>query len=450
MFDRETGVHELRRRLADATSARVLAMLAEHRPEEIASLLGEVEDAEVERVFEILNASDPDLAAEVLSLLGRHDVARVLSKQADDQVADLLEHLPPDDATWIVEQLPDDRQAPVVEAMEGPEAVEVREHLDYPEDSAGRLMSEEYVALSEAATAGEAIHALQNAGEEVTFVYVYLVDAAERLAGVVSLRRLLRVKPDRVLRDLSPSEIIRASVYDDQEQVAGVFAQNDLVSLPVVDGAGKLVGVVTHDDVLDVVREEATEDMLAMAGTTPDEIIAESAWGAARIRMPWLLFSMFGGLVAMKILDIQEKRLGELFIALALFVPVIVGMGGNLGTQAATIVVRGLATGRVHRHDMVPVFWRELRTAAIVGVTYGVLLMVAGWALLDQSLLFCAVVGVSLIASMVFAAAIGTLLPMGFETVGVDPAVATGPLVTTSMDVLGILVYLSLASWLLG
>jgi magnesium transporter len=441
----------LQSRLAGEDEKPYAEIFAELRPEEIAGCLRELPDRDVEQVFSGLRAESHELSAQVLPLLERHDIRRLLAALPSATVADVLEELPPDDATWVLELLPEGQVPSVVESMDAPEREEVVERLEYPEGSAGRLMSSEYIALPAEATAGDAILRLQQAGEDVTIVYVYLVDSAGRLGGVVSLRQLLRVKPDRPLRDMSPTtdDVVSVGVADDQEHVAQVVARSDFVCIPVVDEDGRLAGVVTHDDVLDVMREEATEDMLQMAGTTPDDVIAQSVWTSARIRMPWLMVAFLIEMVAMAVVNRGEKRLGDVFVVVALFMPAISAMCGNVAVQASTIVVRGLATGRIQRHDAWPVAWRELRTTLLMAATYGAFLAVVSWTVLDQTPAFGLVVGSGLVTSMVMASAFGSLVPIVFHVVKVDPAVATGPLVTTSMDVLAFGTFLALAAWLL-
>lgn len=450
--NRRALVKKLQAALLGGVGQRAARLLRDLRPEDVADLAREMTDDELGAAIEALRAEVPDFAAEVVSLLDRHDVRRVLSATPDDDVADLLEQLPEDDATYVVQLLAGDRVDAVVAAMEEPESAVLRERLGQPEDSAGRLMSSEYLALPATRTAGDAIASLQGAGEDVSIYYVYLVDEGGHLAGVVSLRRLLRVPPDRPLLELSPKpeDVVSVRVTDDQELVAQVVAMQDLVCVPVVDEHGVLVGVVTHDDVVDVLREEATEDMLQMAGTSADEVIQQSVWTSVRSRMPWLVFCLLGELVSMQVLHLSENRLGRLYITLGLFVPAIIAMGGNVGTQAATIVVRGLATGRIRRHDGIPVFWRELRTALVMASCYGALLAGLSRWLLDESASFCLVVGLGLAVCMTLAAVFGTLVPIVFHVVGVDPAVATGPLVTTAMDVVGIGAYFALAGFLLA
>ncbi|MEM7248149.1 MAG: magnesium transporter [Acidobacteriota bacterium] len=437
-------VDSLRERLAGALELR----LRSRHPEAVAEALGELPDRELDAVLVGMANEDPAFAAEVLSLLGPHDVRRFLGFEDDTRIGQLLGHLAPDDAIWVLELLPDQRVETVLAAMEDPDDG-VRERLAFPEDSAGRLMSDEFLALSAHETADDAIAALREAGEDVTIVYVYLVDDDRRLTGVVSLRRLLRVPPATPLHELTPRDLLSVRVDDDQEDVARRFSQYDLVCVPVVDAAGVLAGVITHDDILDVLREEATEDMLQMAGTTAEDAQGHSVLRSAWLRSPWLLFALVGGLVSARLLAAKEASLGSAFVALAVFVPVIVGMGGNVGTQAATIVVRGLATGRIRSHDSLRVIWSELRTALLIGLGYGTLLALAAGLLMGQPPVASAVIGSSLAVSVLVASAVGTVLPIVFQALDVDPAVATGPLVTTSIDVLGILAYLSLAAWLL-
>ena len=451
MEDNDALVQAVRRQLARGGEGPVLPVLEELAAEDIAVLLRHLDDDELHAVVERLREESPELYHEVLTLLDPHDVAQVLHGLPDEAVADILEEVPADDATWMVELLHEDRVDSVVGAMEGEEAGEVRERLEYPEDAAGRLMSDEYIALPPEATAGDAIARLREAGEDKTIVYVYLVDEEERLVGVVSLRRLIRVPPERPLSELTPpaDDLVTVSVYDDQEEVVQTFAHYDLVCVPVLDERGRLEGVITHDDVLDVMREEATEDMLAMVGTKREDALVGSAWNSAKLRMPWLLFCLGGGVLSARILKAGEDHLGTLFAALVVFAPLIVGMGGNVGMQAATLVVRGLATGRIRDHDSLRVFLAELRVAVIIAFSYGLVLSLASWLVVGEPLHLSAVVGVALTASMLIAALFGTMLPIAFQALSVDPAVATGPLVTTIIDVLGISTYLVLAAWLL-
>ena len=452
MEDRDALVQAVRRQLARGSDGPVMPVLEDLGPEDIAVLLRHLGDAELHDVLGRLRGESEELFHDVVTLLDPHDATQVLDGLSDEVVADLLEGVSADDATRMVELLEETRVGAVVEAMEDEESAQVRERLELPEDSAGRLMSDEYLTMGPTETASAAIARLREAGEDVTIVYVYLEGESGELAGVVSLRRLIRVADTRPLGELSPDrdDVVAVSVYDDQEEVVQIFQHYDLVCVPVVDEKGRMVGVITHDDVLDVMREEATEDMLQMVGTKREDPLVGSVWNSARLRMPWLLFCLAGGVVSSRILKAGESELGPLFAALVVFAPLIVGMGGNVGMQSATLVVRGLATGRIHGHDTWTVFFGELRVALIVGLSYGLLLTLASWLLVGEGFNLSLVVGIALAASMVIAGLFGTVLPIAFVAVNVDPAIATGPLVTTIIDIVGIASYLLLAVWILG
>lgn len=451
MTEREVQVQALRRRLAGESSDPVGPVLEGLRVEDIAEILHELPDASVLDAWELLHAELPDLAVEVLPLLDRHDVRRVTGSLDDADLADVLEELPTDDATYVLELMPEERVEPVVAAMEGPEGDAVSGRLEYPEGSAGRVMTDAYLALPEDATAGDAVRRVQESSDDVNVSYVYMIDADGRLTGAASLRELLRVKPDRKLSTLHDEdrELMTVSVLDDQERVAQLVARQDLLAVPVLDETQRLVGVVTHDDVLDVLREEATEDMLHLAGTSPDEVVSPTTWNAARIRLPWLATALALELLAVKVIASAELRLGGLFVALALFMPVISAMSGNLGVQASTLVVRGLATGRIRRHDALPVFLKEVRVAMVLSSMFAAVLGLVAAVAMGHGLAFGAVVAGGLVLSMLLASTFGSLVPVAFHLMDIDPAVATGPFVTTSLDVLAFGTYLNLAVWLL-
>jgi magnesium transporter len=240
-------------------------------------------------------------------------------------------------------------------------------------------------------------------------------------------------------------EAIAVRTWEDQEEVARIAQRYDLLAVPVVDRQNRIVGIITVDDVFEIMRDEATEDMLRLAGTDEEEILSRSAFWAARRRMPWLLATLAGGLLAAVVLWFYEGTL-EKIVAVAMFLPVVLGMGGNVGTQSSTIIVRGLATGRIEQRHLWGTLFKEIRVSLLLGIVYGLLLSVGTFFLFRQGWMFAGVVGVSLMVSMTVAATVGSLLPILLHKLGVDPAVATGPFVTTSVDLLGSLTYLALAT----
>jgi magnesium transporter len=280
--------------------------------------------------------------------------------------------------------------------------------------------------------------------------YLYVVDDRRHLVGVCSLRELLLARQDAKLAEVMNANVIAVSTGTDQEDVARLVARYDLLALPVVDDENKLVGVITVDDVIDIIREEETEDMLLMAGVGEGDqegVLAASLGRSMWLRMPWLFAAWGGGMVASQIIGSYQVTL-ENAVVLAAFIPIVAGMGGNAGTQSATIVVRGLATGKIIAGGRLRVAVREVRVALVMGLLFGALagglLSAAGhWEM-------GVIVGTAIAASMTLAAAVGTTMPIVLHRLGVDPAVATGPFVTTSIDVLGVLIYFTIAQTVLA
>jgi len=282
--------------------------------------------------------------------------------------------------------------------------------------------------------------------------YVYVIDEENRLKGVISLRQLVTTKPDTPLKNLMTTRIYTVYTSTLQEEVARVVARYNLLAVPVIDDAEGLVGIVTIDDVIDVIREENTEDMLKMAGTGDVNIASKSVFKNTRARLPWLFASFVGGLIAVYMIGRFEGQLAQL-AALAAFIPIIMGMGGNIGTQSSTIIVRGLATGEVDPKEVWSVLWREFATGASLGSIYGLLLGASAkfrfWTIqvggLQLAWEFPVVVALSICVNMIIAATVGAVIPMFFRRIRIDPAIATGPFVTTSIDVLGIFSYFMIA-----
>ena len=340
--------------------------------------------------------------------------------------------------------------ASVIDLLQAEEQEELEEMMAYPEDSAGILMHTDVFRLHEETQAREAIAALQDQAEAEMVFYLYAVDDDGRLTGVVSLRDLVTTPRETMLEDIMSKNVHAVRPETDQEEVARIVSQYNFLAVPVVDSDEQLLGIVTVDDVVDVIREEATEDFLKMVGAGEDrEILLKSSWDNARMRLPWLFASWVGGIFAAVIIGIFDNVL-QSTIALAAFIPIIMGMGGNIGTQSSTMIVRGLATGRVDLENSTKILFKEIRVGLILGILYGVLLGIfAVFRFLDFSPMLGVVVGLSICASMIIAATIGSLVPLILNRFDIDPAVATGPFVTTAIDILGVALYFLIAGSLL-
>ncbi len=395
--------------------------------------------AKTDQVGEFLSELDQSIMLEMVEELSPKFMAEVVGSMASDDAADLLDALPEEVARDIRAQ------------MEAPDRQEVEELLKYDPRTAGGLMSPDFMYLDEELTVEEAIAKVQKRSEEKEMVfYLYITHGDGQLSGVLSLRELLLHPPHRQLVNIMNPKVISVTTDTDQQEVAHVVSQYNLLALPVVDATFKLVGIVTVDDVIDVIREEATEEFLQMAGAGKDrEILLKPVWQNALIRAPWLFASWIGGVVGIFIINSFQLELQKV-LALASFIPIVNGMGGNIATQSSTIVVRGLATGRINLDRIFSIVFREMRVGVMLGATYGVLLGCFAWFQFRDPVRLGLVVAFSLFFVMIMAASLGTLIPLVLKRLDVDAAVATGPFVTTSIDIIGVSLFFYVAKILLG
>ena len=427
----------------------VSKILGKVRPEDVAAALRHMEEEERLEVFRILNRNFPEAAGEVLVSLEGSNLVELIESLGTDEIAPILDRIPVDDAVFVVEALPAELQDRVLEIVDLENLTQVQQHLTYGEDSAGRVMDTEYLAMSESTTVAEAIRALQEDSHTENVFYLYVVDKDNHLVGVTSLRQLLLSRPTQSLEQIMKRNVIKVTVETDQEEVAQLAARYDFLAIPVTDDSNKLVGIVTVDDIIDIFKEEATEDFYKMAGTSENELLYQDRpVRVAGIRLPWLLFNLVGALVTGWLLETFQLSLEEALFLLA-FVPVVMAMGGNVGSQTSTITVRGLATGRIGEGSLKRYLWQQVKVGFVLAVSSAVVVAIAA-GVKEQSPAYALVVGGALFLAMLLASLSGVLIPIGFQRFNIDPAVASGPLVTTANDVTGILIYFGLAASLIG
>ncbi len=385
----------------------------------------------------------------LLSQLEEDTFVNLVTGMDLDAVASIFEDMPNDDVADLLALLPQETSDALLQKMEREGSEEVEELLQYEEDTAGGIMVPDFIALKEDSTAKEAIEALQTefADVEMPF-YLYVIDEYGKLVGVISLRQLVVVPPAKPLKEFMTTDVFSVSTGMDQEEVAKIVARYDILAVPVVDESHRLVGIVTVDDVIDIFREEATEDILKMAGAGEEFVETKSVMRSTRIRLPWLFASCVGGVIALFIVGYFEENLRETAY-LAAFIPVIMGMGGNIGTQSSTIVVRGLATGRLNVRDIWVVVSKEFSVGMILGCLYGALIGIVAQ-LRYGTIAVALSAGMAVLSSMMVAALVGSLVPMLFERIKIDPAVATGPFVTTSVDIISVYCYFIIATKLIS
>ena len=383
----------------------------------------------------------------------RYEVAaQLIGRLAPEEAAGLLDNLESDDAADILGRIDEAKLRQILARFDAADAHAIEELMAYPEKSAGGIMSPSFFSVHQDVTIAEATRLIQTADELPQHVqYLYVVDEHDRLVGVIGLRDLVLSKPDQPIHSVMATELVTVTADTDQEKVAECASRYDLVAIPVVDEQRRLVGIVTIDDIVDVLREEATEDILRMAGAGHMLFDTREFGSSFRARLPWLGAAAFGGLLVAISLQGFEDALRSVPV-LALFMPVVAGMGGNVGTQSSTIVVRGLAVGYVETTRIGRLVLREVTLGATLGMIYGtaiaLLAPVLGTTGSDPLGLGLTIT-FGTMGSMMIAAAVGTCVPLVMHRLSIDPAIATGPFVTTAVDILGLLFYFWLATALL-
>jgi magnesium transporter len=443
---RELLTATLRRFVHRGARANISKLLGKTRPEDVAlAFRGMTTDGQL-TVFRVLLDDYPDSAAGVLSEVDSPELQGLVEELSDRQVAAVFERMSVDDAVSVVESLPPELEQRVLEIVDVRNLDEVQAHLTYSDDSAGRLMVPAYLAMQAETTVQEAIAQVRSSEEVDNVFYLYVVDRDNHLVGVASLRQLLLSTPETVLADVMTRSVIKVDTSTDQEEVARLASRYDLLAIPVTDDMNRLLGIVTLDDIIDVVKEEATEDIFKMVGTSDVELVYQDrSLRVAGFRLPWLLVNLVGLIGAGMLLKYFEVTLKEALV-LVFFLPVVMGMGGNVGSQTSAIAVRGLATGRIGRGrlELRKFVWQQVKVGIILAGACAVVVAI-GALVLEKDPIYAVIVGASLLVVIVLAAVNGACIPLVFQRLGIDPAVASGPLVTTSNDITGILIYFGIA-----
>jgi magnesium transporter len=418
-------------------------LLAKSHPADIAHLFRYLDLKEQRLLFNLIENAEK--SADVLAELDHATGAQLLELLDRETITEVLEEMSSDDATDIIGNLPEELADEILNIMQDEDSEEIEQLLQYDEDSAGGIMSTEFFALEEDLTVREAIVSLQEAEDMEMVFYLYVVNEHEQLVGVLSLRQLLTVSPASRLADIMTTDVISVRTDMDQEEVARLVERYNILAIPAVDENNRLMGIITVDDVIDVIRQEATEDIYKMAGASEEELLyGNRAFKIARLRLPWLLVNLFGGVATGYLMWLFKVTLKEV-IALISFIPVITGMGGNVGGQSATIMVRGFATGRIDFTMLRQVFLKEVRVGIIMGGVCGVTVGLVAWFWHGNPYLGI-VVGLAMIVAMVVASSMGVIAPAAFKKLGIDPAIASTPFVQTANDITGILIYFAMAT----
>lgn len=423
--------------------------LAEMNHADIAVIMEELPEEEMLKVFRIL---PKDMAADVFSYLEVESQQFIITSLSDKEAANIIDNLMADDATDFLEEMP----ANVVKKLLANANPETRRDINhllrYPEDSAGSIMTVEYVDLKENLTVAEAIERIRNVGlDSETINICYVLDSQRTLVGTVALRYLLLSQPDERIGDIMHEQVISLHTLMDQEEVAHQFQKYDFIAMPVVDNENRLVGIITVDDVVDIMEEEATEDIEKMAAIVPSDkpYMKTGVWETYKKRIPWLLLLMISATFTGKIISSFEDALSAC-VVLTAYIPMLMDTGGNAGGQASVTIIRGLSLNEIEFRDMFRIIWKEVRVAGVCGITLGIAnfakLILMDHVTVTVAIVICA----TLIATVFIAKVVGCTLPMFAKKVGWDPAVMASPFITTIVDALSLMIYFQIATRVLG
>ena len=442
--------------MLDNRNMKALRERMDEMPEfDVAEFLSSLEDNRMPMLFRLLSK---EKAAEVFANFDALDQERIINSITDSELAGIVEELYVDDAVDMMEELPANVVKRVMRTATSETRNLINQYLHYPENSAGSIMTAEFVDLKKYMSVKDAFARIRRIGEDKETIYICFVTSADRkLEGIVTVKDLLLADPETVIEELMDRNVIYAVTTEDQESVSAKFSDYDLMALPVVDKENRLVGIVTVDDIIDVMEQEATEDIQLMAGMTPSDkpYLRTGITEMWKNRIPWLMFLMLSATFTSMILTSFEDRLAVQTVLIA-FIPMLMGTGGNSGAQASTAVIRSLSLGDIEPRDVLKVMWKEWRVALLCGlslaaVNFVKMLLLDGMLLGNSSITVsvAATVSVSIVFIVMFAKVVGSFLPIAAEKIGVDPAVMANPLISTLTDAVSLLIYIFVAKLVL-
>ena len=441
-------MHKLDELLAAGKFAELRQILRDMNPGDIANELGEMDTADMIRVFRLMSG---DQAAEVFAYLDANDHNAIARQLTTEEARKLVEDMYLDDAVDFLDELPSDMVRNILANSKPETRVLINRFLNYPENSAGSLMTVEFVRLFETQTCREAIAYVRTSGIEKETIYTcYVVDAATHLTGIVSLREILTSKDDTLIRDIMSTDFVFATTTEDQERVALDFKKYDLIAMPVLDQESRIVGIITVDDIMDVIEAEQTEDLERLAGMQHAEkgYLDSTVWELAKNRILWLMILMVSATITASLIN-RYNRLLSGMVVLAAFIPMLMDTGGNSGSQASTLMVRGLATGEVGPRDWGKVVWKEFRVGILCATILASINFLRIFAFQQATWQVNLVVNLTLFFTVIVAKVTGGSLPIAAKLCKVDPALMASPILTTMVDLFTLLIYFNIATRLM-
>jgi magnesium transporter len=446
IIDLDTILEEVRAALERHDARHAAEIIEDLRPADQAEIFSDL-DEEEQRL--LLSELSPEDSADIFEELDDEHALELAREIPDEELIPIMDEMEPDEAADLLGDMRPERARKLLEELEDPE--EIRPLLLHPDETAGGLMTSEFLALRRRMTAAEAIEAIRQWQPEAeTIYYLFVVDRYGRLVGVVNLRQLIVAPPDALIQDIMDEDVIFVTADVDQEEVARLMARYDLLALPVVDENKILLGVITFDDLVDVLEEEATEDLQRYGGAEPLErpYLDTSPAVITKKRIGWLLILFLTATLTGSVMKLFEDEI-QAMVALTLFVPLLIGTGGNAGSQTTATIIRELATGNVEPRDALAVWWHEARVAILLGLGMAIPAFIRAITWVDNPML-ATTVAVSIVVLVLWATGVGSLLPLVAAKFGIDPALVSGPLMSTMVDATGLFIYFSIAKILLG
>ncbi len=438
-------LHNISSLIEDEANQAIKTIFANLHPADIAEIINHLPFDDAQYVFGLL---DTDTAVEVVTELDEELREKVLNELDKEKITDIVDELDTDDATDIVSDLPEEVAEHVLDNIDPEDSEDVKELMKYPEESAGGLMNSDFVSVDINATVNDAIEAVRigSVEDKIEDIYtIYVLADDDTLLGFVNLKELIINPPDTPIKNIMEEDLIYVTADMDQEEVANIMDKYDLISIPVVDENKVMLGRITIDDVVDVIQEEAAEDLQKVAGLTEDEEYSYSTIRISRNRLPWLFVSLGGELISAGVLSSFQASIEQIIIA-SFFIPIVMALGGSAGSQAAIVTVQGMSGANIWWHDVFKRLLKEFRVATLNGFVASIVLLIASKFFFNAELDFGLILSLSLFIIIVNATMIGAIVPVIFKKVGVDPAIATGPIVSAANDIMGLLIYLSLVT----
>lgn len=444
--------HEIVQLLEEKKFAKLRELLVETKPVDIAEAMEEMGEDEPENTILMFRMLPKDLAAEVFSYLSAPEQRSIVGALHENQLKHIVEELNFDDKIDFLEEMPANVVKRILRNITDEERTLINQFLNYPEDSAGSLMTIEYIDLKKEMSVNEALHHIRTTGVDKETIYTcYVLNETRKLEGIISLRKLVLADGDVLIGDIMDEDLIFTTTWDDQEEVAAVFKKYDLMTLPVVDRENRLVGIITIDDIVDVIEQENTEDFEKMAALLPgeEEYLDAGIFDMAKKRIPWLLILMISATFTGSIISRFEDVL-QAVVVLAAAIPMLMDTAGNAGNQSSTLVIRGIALGEIELKDYLQVLWKEFRISVLVGLMLGLVNLGRMIFIVRTTWLVALTVSFTLSLTVVMAKIFGGLMPIIAKKMKLDPAIMAGPLITTIVDAIALIVYFNIASLILG